>query len=190
MSIFKLEQSRRAITFDFLFYGFSVLVLVILLALNCPSSKWWLAITLSFAGFAISSLVEYFSHRFILHGVKPFSNWHQRHHDQPKAGIGTPTIVSASLIVLLIFIPVGLSLNLFYALAVTLGVVAGYGTYSVTHHATHHWHGHSRWLTRRKYWHGLHHCVRPDRCFGVTSSCWDQLFGTSQEKYVSRPKYE
>ncbi|MFZ6693905.1 sterol desaturase family protein [Undibacterium sp. SXout20W] len=183
MSIFKLEQTRREITFDFLFYGVSTLFLIVLLILICPSDRGWIGLAIVLTGIGISSLTEYFSHRFILHGIPPFSRWHQRHHDQPKAGIGTPTIVSAFVIFLLIFIPMLFLSELFYASALTLGVVIGYGLYSVTHHATHHWHSRNRWLMKRKRWHAMHHCVHANRCFGVTSSYWDHFFGTSKGRH-------
>ncbi|MFZ6849189.1 sterol desaturase family protein [Undibacterium sp. RuRC25W] len=182
MSFFSLEQSRRDIAIDFLFYGCSTVLLTLELCVICPSDQWLLSLMLVVGGIVIASAVEYLSHRFILHGVKPFSTWHQRHHQQPKSSIGTPTSVSASLILVLIFLPLWFSAPLFYATAVTLGVVIGYATYIITHHATHHWKGRNRWLVNRKQWHALHHCVAPDCYYGVSSSLWDHVFATVKRK--------
>jgi sterol desaturase/sphingolipid hydroxylase (fatty acid hydroxylase superfamily) len=61
--------------------------------------------------------------------------------------------------------------------AVTLGVVAGYLAYAVTHHATHHWRSGNPWLQRRKRRHALHHHDKTvPRCYGVTSAFWDHVF--------------
>ncbi|MBC3863372.1 sterol desaturase family protein [Undibacterium jejuense] len=189
MSFLSLEQSRRDIAIDFLFYGFNTLFLTLLLCAICPSNKWLMSLFLVALGVVISSAVEYLSHRFILHGLKPFSVWHHRHHQQPKSSIGTPTIVSAALILVLIFLPMWLFTTSFYAIAITLGVVVGYGAYIVTHHATHHWKGRNGWLVNRKRWHALHHCVNPDCCYGVSSSFWDHLFATGTKKIKVENKY-
>lgn len=50
------------------------------------------------------------------------------------------------------------------------------------HHASHHWRADSGWLKQRKCWHALHHhhTERPV-CFGVTTSFWDRVFGTTAQ---------
>jgi cyclopropane-fatty-acyl-phospholipid synthase len=68
--------------------------------------------------------------------------------------------------------------GLWKACALTLGLVVGYLAYGVTHHATHHWRADSAWLRRRKRWHALHHHQKRPCCYGVTTTFWDQLFGT------------
>jgi sterol desaturase/sphingolipid hydroxylase (fatty acid hydroxylase superfamily) len=70
--------------------------------------------------------------------------------------------------------------ELWRACALTLGVVAGYLAYAVTHHATHHWRADNLWLQRRKRWHALHHHDKEaPRCYGVTSAIWDHVFGSA-----------
>ncbi|MFZ6775034.1 sterol desaturase family protein [Undibacterium sp. SXout7W] len=185
MPLFTIEHSRYAIALDFIFYAFSILGLAVVLWLICPVEQRFSACLLLIAGMIGASIMEYFLHRIILHKIRPFSIWHQRHHDKPRARIGTPTIGSALLILLIVFLPITLFGNILYAVALTLGVVLGYFHYILVHHAIHHWHGHSYWLMKRKRWHALHHSRSASNCFGVTSNIWDHLFCTVDKRGTS-----
>ncbi|MEB0138514.1 MULTISPECIES: sterol desaturase family protein [unclassified Undibacterium] len=178
MSILNFEHSRRALIADFVFYAASIPALLLLLWLACPATARLTALLLLVLGLLAASAIEYGIHRYILHGVAPFSDWHKQHHARPQARIGTPTVVSALLIYLLVFCPALMFLPFFQALALTLGGVIAYFVYIVTHHATHHWHGSSRWLRTRKRWHALHHGAYSERCYGVSSALWDHLLGS------------
>jgi len=182
MSILSFEHSRRAMIVDFVFYGISVPALLLLLWLTCPPAERLLGCFWIIVGFSGAGAVEYGLHRFILHQISPFSDWHKRHHALPRARIGTPTIVSALLIYLFVFSPALIFLPLFQAVALTLGGVAGYLLYIVTHHATHHWRGNNRWLRHRRRWHALHHSRNPERCYGVSSSFWDYVLGSKDKR--------
>jgi len=118
-------------------------------------------------------------HRSILHGIQPFRRWHQRHHARPTARIGTPTILSISLIVFFVFVPAIVLGDVLQASALTLGLAAGYLFYTVVHHAMHHWQADSSWLKRRKIQHARHHHANAHPVFfGVTTGFWDSLFRT------------
>jgi sterol desaturase/sphingolipid hydroxylase (fatty acid hydroxylase superfamily) len=179
MSFFALEHSRGAYHADFALYGSAVPALAILVAALEPHGRWPTAAALTLAGLVSWSAIEYVLHRFVLHGLQPFRAWHEAHHDRPTALICAPTILSASLICLLVFLPSWLISGTWRACALTLGVVTGYLAYTITHHATHHWRGQSAWLRRRKRWHALHHHHK-DRpgCYGVTSAVWDHVFAS------------
>ncbi|OIQ73314.1 fatty acid hydroxylase superfamily protein [mine drainage metagenome] len=123
--------------------------------------------------------IEYVLHRFVLHGLQPFRRWHLEHHRRPAALICTPTILSATLIVVLVFLPSLLLGNLWNACALTFGLLTGYLGYAITHHAVHHWHVDNAWLKKRKRWHALHHHSEQAGCYGVTSSFWDLVFGST-----------
>ncbi|NDI84215.1 sterol desaturase family protein [Undibacterium crateris] len=179
MSLFSFEHSKRAMMADFVFYGFSIATLLLFLCLHCAAKDGLSAGIFVFAGCLSANVMEYCLHRFVLHQLTPFRDWHLRHHAQPKALMGTPTIASAALIFLLVALPAYLCLALYQALALTLGTVLGYFLYSLTHHAVHQWHGENRWLRTRKSWHALHHHVNPARHFGVSSVIWDYMFGTA-----------
>jgi len=69
--------------------------------------------------------------------------------------------------------------DLWRASALTLGLLTGYLGYAITHHAIHHWRADNAWLKERKYWHALHHHSEQPGCYGVTSSVWDRVFGST-----------
>ena len=124
------------------------------------------------------TLVEYVLHRFVLHGVQPFKRWHGAHHERPTALICAPTILSATLIALLVFLHAMLLRDWWQACALTLGLLVGYLAYAVTHHAIRHWPANSKWLKHRKRSHGLHHHLRQPGFYGVTSGFGDEVLRT------------
>jgi sterol desaturase/sphingolipid hydroxylase (fatty acid hydroxylase superfamily) len=192
MALFALEHSRKAYALDFGLYGVAALVLVTsVLTLNLQSlaphqalrSLAWVA-----AGLFSWTWIEYAVHRFLLHGLAPFSTWHAQHHQRPTALIYSPTVFNAALIGGLVFWPAWALGGATTACAFSLGVVLGNLAYSVTHHATHHWRARSGWLLKRKRWHALHHQnSSAPVCFGVTTAFWDQLLGSSgRTSYTQR----
>jgi cyclopropane-fatty-acyl-phospholipid synthase len=185
MGLFTLEHSSRAYRADFFLYGATVLLLAAYLLFEVPRSQWLQTTGLVLAGLAGWSLMEYLLHRFVLHGVQPFQGWHAEHHQRPTALICAPTILSAALIGMLVFLPALLLAGQWCACALTLGVLIGYLGYAVTHHATHHWRSDNAWLRQRKRWHAQHHHARAPVCFGVTSGVWDRVFGSAPQ--VLRP---
>lgn len=181
MRLFTLEHGKKAYQADFAFYGTSVVVFAALLLVAAPRSRGLELALFAFLGLGSWTIVEYALHRFVLHGLQPFCRWHAEHHLRPTALICTPTILSATLITTLAFLPALLLTNLWTACALTFGVLTGYLAYSITHHATHNWRANSAWLKQRKHWHALHHHhVAQPGYYGVTSAIWDHLFGSTQ----------
>jgi len=178
MSFFSMEHSRAAYRADFAIYGVVVLGLAIFLGVAGPPTRSLALGLLIGLGLAGWTLMEYGLHRFVLHGMEPFRSWHEEHHQRPTALICAPTLLSGTLIVLLVFAPAWLISDLWLASALTLGVLAGYLAYAITHHATHHWRADSRWLKRLKFWHARHHHLQVPGFYGVTSGFWDRVFGT------------
>lgn len=179
MNPFALEHGKAAYRADIALYGLAVVILAGALARAGPSVSRTEIAAVALAGLAAWTLVEYALHRFVLHGVDPFRRWHALHHDRPMALICTPTILSATLFLTLVFLPALLFGGRWRAGALTLGLLAGYLAYTITHHATHHWHGGNAWFRQRKRWHALHHHGEKPACFGVTSGFWDHVFGTA-----------
>jgi sterol desaturase/sphingolipid hydroxylase (fatty acid hydroxylase superfamily) len=170
MGIFSIEHGKWAYRADFALYGAAVFFLASFLALDAPHPQRIAMVCIAVVGLLGWSAIEYGLHRFVLHGVQPFQGWHAAHHERPTALISAPTLLSASLILMLVFMPAWLLGNAWSASALTLGVLTGYLAYAVTHHATHHWRGNSAWLMRRKRWHALHHHRNGQPgCYGVTS---------------------
>lgn len=181
MAVFSFEHGRIAYRADFLLYGAAVSMLSLLLVAASPPGHGAAELGLMLAGLLGWTAVEYGLHRFVLHGLPPFRRWHLLHHQRPAALICTPTLLSASLVAGLVFLPAALLGDRWLAAALTLGLLIGYLGYAVTHHAIHHARGGGGWLRRRRRWHALHHRRggRP-RCYGVTSGFWDRVFGTVQ----------
>lgn len=171
------ERSRLAYVLDFFIYGCLLLVLTGFVAGDLRYIPWTLAVVLT--GILSWTFLEYVLHRYVLHSIEPFRRWHEAHHQQPRALICTPTIISLSLFVVLLFLPAVLLMGVRHAAQLQLGVLAGYFFYSLTHHAAHHWRGWSYASKRRKTWHAFHHHSTVPICFGVTTRCWDYFFDTA-----------
>ena len=181
MSLFHIEQSRWVYRADLVFYSAVSLVLAAALLGFGPRDHWALLLGLAAAGLASWSLAEYLLHRFVLHGVRPFSAWHAAHHKQPLALMGTPTVLSATLIALLVFVPAWWAGGLWVGSAFTWGLSTGYLGYGLMHHALHQPRSRFAWLRRRQLWHARHHGARHGPAhFGVTSAVWDHVFRSHQ----------
>ena len=181
--MFTLEHSKAAYRVDFAVLGGASVGLAALL-LMAPDARLIENVAYAALGLAGWTFIEYGLHRFLLHGVKPFSTWHAEHHRRPAARIYSPTVVSVASIAVLIYLPTWLVLGPWPACALTFGVTAGDFAYSVTHHAVHHWGAGGRWLGRRKHWHGLHHAcplddTRRPGYYGVTCTFWDRVLRTA-----------
>ena len=179
MSLFSLEHGKLAYWSDFTFYGVAASALAGWVVFVSPRGHGVESAALVLLGLASWSLLEYVIHRFVLHGIAPFSGWHERHHSRPTALVSAPTVLSATLLASLVFLPALALGGLWASSALFLGVLWGYLAYAVLHHATHHWRAGSAWSRRRKLWHALHHRhVADGCCYGVTSGLWDQVFAT------------
>lgn len=177
-----IEHSPTAYRADFVLYGAAVLGLGGWLALRAPAGMGLAIAALAAAGLLAWSALEYALHRFVLHGLQPFRRWHLEHHRRPAALICAPTLLSASLIGALVWLPAVGLMGAWRGSALTLGVLIGYLGYALTHHAMHHGLAHSAWLQRRKYWHAKHHHLLQPCCFGVTSGFWDGVLRTGGHK--------
>ena len=180
MALFNLEHSKAVYAADFALYGAAVVALAAFLFLAGPRSLRLEIACFTVAGLAGWTAIEYFLHRFVLHGMRPFRGWHAEHHQRPTAFVSTPTIFSASMVVILVFLPAWALAGPWPAGAITLGVLIGYLAYAITHHATHHWRADSAWMKQRKLWHALHHrAATQPGYYGVTSGFWDRVFGSA-----------
>ena len=167
MVLFSLEHRKAAYRADFALYRIAVALLAGFLLAGSPDGQSPEIAAWALADLAGWTAIEYALHRFVLHGLRPFSRWHAAPHQRPMA-----------LIVMLVFLPALLLGGLWRACALTLGVLAGYLAFSVTHHATHRWRTDKAWLKQRKHWHALHHNMGDPGCYGVTSAFWDHVFGS------------
>jgi sterol desaturase/sphingolipid hydroxylase (fatty acid hydroxylase superfamily) len=177
--LFAIEHGKAAYSADFVLYLSAVVAIAALLFGAAPPGRWLASVSLATLGICGWTLIEYLLHRFVLHGVVPFKAWHEEHHRRPTALICAPTILSASLVFILIFLPSWALGDVWDACALTLGMVTGYLLYAITHHATHHWRARNMWLANRKRWHALHHHHAGELGgYGVTTAFWDHVFGS------------
>lgn len=184
MGLLTLQQSKLAYRLDFVLYGAGIAALGATLIIASPRADRLADAVCALAALMSWSAIEYALHRFVLHGLQPFRRWHEVHHRHPSQLICSPTVFSASLIFVLVFLPVFALGGAWRASAVTFGILVGYFCYSVTHHATHHWRARRSdgWLAQRKRWHAVHHHeAAAEKCFGVTSGLWDRLLGSAPE---------
>jgi cyclopropane-fatty-acyl-phospholipid synthase len=180
LSLLSLEHGKLAYRADFAFYGAAVAAMSVVLAFAAPRAHGEAIVAQVGAGLAAWSLIEYVFHRFLLHGMSPFREWHALHHARPTARIASPTLFSASLIGGLVALPAWLMWGGWSACALTLGVTLGYYAYAIAHHATHHWRATAPGAAGRKRRHAAHHhAADAPRCFGVTSGLWDVVFRTA-----------
>lgn len=180
MNFFTIEQTKAAYWADFAFYGAVIVGLAATLVIGTPRAQWPEITCFAGMGLAGWSALEYLIHRFVFHGLQPFRRWHAEHHARPTAFICAPTILTASLIGLLLFLPAWWLGDTWRACALTLGVLAGYVAYAATHHAIHHWRAEGAWLRQRQRSHFIHHRAQVPCCFGVTSGLWDRACGSDR----------
>lgn len=140
----------------------------------------WLA---SFAvGLFAWTLVEYVVHRWVFHAIPYFEKFHDAHHDEPLALIGTPSFASSGLILAGFFLaPLALT-GVLFASGFASGALLGYAGYMAVHHAVHHFQPRpGSALYRARLRHMAHHYHGAHGNYGVTTPVWDMLFGTVVE---------
>jgi sterol desaturase/sphingolipid hydroxylase (fatty acid hydroxylase superfamily) len=134
-------------------------------------------------GIVAHSLLEYLTHRLLLHGIPPFSGLHDAHHRNPTANIGIPTWLSAAAAAGVVFAPLWLGAGLNIASGATAGMIVGYLWFGLLHHAIHRWRAREgSYLHRAKRRHSRHHNADHPCNFGVTTMYWDRLFGTARQR--------
>jgi sterol desaturase/sphingolipid hydroxylase (fatty acid hydroxylase superfamily) len=174
-----MEHGTAAYRADFVVYGGLVIGLALFMLADAPHGMRLALAATALCGLCAWTVIEYLLHRFVLHALPPFKGWHEEHHLRPSALLCTPTLMSAALILTLVFLPAFLTAGLWAGVALTQGVTTGYFLYTVTHHAIHHWRPDSRWLKERKRSHALHHRnAKAYGRYGVTSEFWDRLFAS------------
>ena len=157
MGLFTLEHSKLAYRADFALHSAAIVALAIVLVRGTPAADGFEIAALIAAGLLAWSGLEYLLHRFVLHGLPPFRGWHAQHHRRPTALIYTPTVFTAALVAAGVFLPMWLAGGVWRACALTLGILLGYLSYSLTHHAVHHSRSTGAWLAQRRRWHARHH---------------------------------
>ena len=152
---------------------------------------------LTFAGFVLWTLTEYWLHRLFFHWEPP-GKWgarmhflvHGVHHKWPKDKyrLVMPPAVSISLF----FAFLGIFFVMFGAPLVWpfhAGFVIGYMSYDMTHYYIHHFNPRSEYGLRLKKNHMLHHFKDHGSRFGVSNMVWDRVFGTTGSPPTTPPAH-
>jgi sterol desaturase/sphingolipid hydroxylase (fatty acid hydroxylase superfamily) len=186
MGLMSIEHTAAAVRADFAIYAAAALALAGALAFGAPAGHGPALLAAVVLGGAGWTALEYALHRWVLHGLRPFSDWHALHHLRPRDHLGTPTVVSAPLFGGLVFAPAWALAGPWVACAVVLGLLLGYLGYSAMHLALHHPARHpgarrAAWLGAHARWHARHHGAAAGArgCYGVTTRVWDKVFGTA-----------
>jgi cyclopropane-fatty-acyl-phospholipid synthase len=165
--------------------------LVTLLGLAFRSSNGLRALGFAALGFAVWTLVEYLSHRYVMHRVFPkgpgrrrrvlhylFDASHADHHARPWDGL----YINGHLDTLLVS---GVAIPLSFLApphTVSVAVAVFFACYAAeewVHHALHFWNfdrGYFQYLRRRHLYHHSRHGA--GMAYGITSGIWDAAFGT------------
>ena len=162
---------------------FSCPCLFAYLGMQQPSA--WPAIVISaLFGLLCFSLIEYTVHRWVLHDVRSVLFYlHNAHHRNP--GKTSAFLFPTSILLLLPFwwlLTSGLHVQ--QASYFLMGLSGGYFYFDTLHHVEHTMRVNRlpfRWLRKTWAFHSVHHRIDGTN-FGVITSFWDYVFGTSQKQ--------
>ncbi len=143
------------------------------------------------AGLLAWTFTEYFMHRFVFHfhpksefGKRIHFIFHGVHHDFPNDSYRLVLPPALSIPLALGFFTLfgyffgdSPAIYPFFAL-----YIFGYLSYDMMHYAIHHWSIKNKWFQAVKRHHMVHHFKDPDNGYGVSSTLWDHVLGTTYDK--------
>lgn len=176
-----MRLSKTGYYADFVIYPAVLITGAVVSAWHDTGYEMALWVLAAAIGAVCWTLAEYILHRFVLHQVAPFGAMHDAHHQAPLDFVGTPTWLSLGVFLATVFLPAWALSSFNTASGLTVGTMAGFFWYGIVHHAIHYRRPRTiapRLLmaTRR---HALHHYSAQSGNFGVTTSFWDNVFGTA-----------
>ncbi len=139
------------------------------------------------------TLAEYLLHRYVFHFVNENKMvqrfhfvMHGSHHEYPKDTERllmppVPGLILASILFLFFYLLFSLFGVSTWTWAFFPGFFLGYLLYSFVHRATHVYKP-PKGFEHLWAHHSLHHYKYPNRCFGVSNTFWDKVFGTMPPK--------
>jgi sterol desaturase/sphingolipid hydroxylase (fatty acid hydroxylase superfamily) len=176
-----MRLSKTGYYADFVIYATIVTTATLVTAWRSTAYETAIWLLIAAVGAVLWTLIEYILHRFVLHQIRVFAAMHDVHHEAPLAFVGTPTWLSLSVIMGFVFLPAWALGSFNTASALAAGVMTGFFWYGLVHHAIHY--RKPRMLATRLLLasrrHAQHHYGRQPGNFGVTTSLWDHVFGTT-----------
>jgi sterol desaturase/sphingolipid hydroxylase (fatty acid hydroxylase superfamily) len=142
-----------------------------------------------FGGVAFWTLFEYIMHRFAFHYDAETEKsrrfiyvMHGNHHEYPRDKNRLfmpplPSILISTTLFGICYLIMGVHAFMFMP-----GFIFGYLLYGSMHYAIHAWNPPFKWMKGLWRNHHLHHYKDDHKGFGVSSTIWDHVFGTMQEK--------
>ena len=147
---------------------------------QATAAAWPLMIASAVTGVVAFSFIEYAIHRWLFHAATgAVGAMHQAHHDSPHGHTALPCITSAVVATVAWWI-LSAATGSAIACVFLCGLMSGYFYYAALHHLEHRVRQTAlpfRWLQRRWAMHSVHHRLAHTN-YGVTTSCWDHVFGT------------
>lgn len=202
-SLYKRQQariSRRKLYPVTIFYTtYSVTIMV--LALRSPHP--WVALAFIAAAVPVWTLVEFFFHRYVLHGrfgpgkgiLRRFLHerldpLHWDHHDRPYDGRHINGAIGDLLGLFAVSAPLSFIAPIYTLPVLLAAVVQGYVIEEWVHHSTHFYNIPGRYFRYIKRHHGYHHTpAGTELGYGLTNGFWDWVFNTDYSEDVDRVLY-
>lgn len=152
------------------------------------------AATLAFfaAGIAAWTLLEYFVHRYLLHGRFPdgpsafqhflhvrFDPLHWEHHERPWDGNHINGRIHDTILFSLVFVAIASLFPVWSAPVMVAGLLQAYVAEEWVHHSVHFYHFDNPYFRYIKRHHLYHHSPKGnDVGYGLTNGFWDVVFST------------
>ena len=144
------------------------------------------------AGIFVWTLMEYFIHRYILHGRFPdgpgivrhffhkrFDHLHWEHHERPWDGNHINGRIMDTLPFSIVFVLVAAFFPIWSAPVLVAGMLQSYVVEEWVHHSVHFYRFKNPYFQYIRRHHLYHHSPRGDEiAFGLTSGLWDAVCGT------------
>jgi sterol desaturase/sphingolipid hydroxylase (fatty acid hydroxylase superfamily) len=183
--------------------GYSVLMFF----LAARTAHPFLAVAFYLAGVPVWTLVEYFSHRYVLHGrfkksQKWYKKWykdlankyldplHWEHHERPFDGLHINGTLKDLLPLFAVAAPLSFLFPTYTLPMLLAGVVQSYVSEEWIHHCVHFYNFRSPYFKYMKKHHFYHHTSQGmTRGFGLTSGLWDVVFKTRFPEHVRQRMY-
>ena len=151
----------------------------------------WIFQVLAYAGGLFCwTFIEYFVHRFLMHGKEDYhKSDHFLHHTNPTK-IFTGQVKRILFSAVAIFVT-WCSISFSVYLLLPAGFITGFALYINVHRVLHSaWA--SKWFSGLQKFHMQHHLGQTESSFGVTTTFWDKLFNTTckADKAISAKKVD
>ncbi len=146
----------------------------------------WKIVVIFAIGVLFWTFFEYLMHRFVFHYVtesertkKVIYIMHGNHHHYPRDKERlfmppVPSIILATVIFFSQYLVLGKTTFMFFP-----GFIIGYLMYGSMHYAIHAWNPPFKWMKPLWRNHHLHHYKDEHKGYGVSTTLWDRVFGTT-----------